>query len=473
MTTYDTILRTRHREDVGMQVARTTRTWLRSAVVCGALLASAALSLPAAQRAAARPYEPPVPVPVQVPAQVPSATGTAAPDAAATAPSQEPAVPVPVPVPAPSATADPASLPGLLTQLQALYQQMETATESYNKAKETADQQRAKAEALDTQLAAQRAQVVAGRDQVGLMARQLYRTGGVSPYLSMLDGRSPQDFFGLLHLAQRAVGHQQTVVDGLTAGQNRLTALNAQAQRALDTAQVAQNRQAAQKTQVETHLRQVEALLAGLSGVQISELQALEKQGADKAQQEFMDSKPLGRDASLRAPSKAGDRAVGYAFAQLGKPYVWGAQGPGSFDCSGLTSQAWSHAGTTIPRTAEEQWARLPHVPLSLLRPGDLVVYFPGATHVALYIGDGLVIQAPHTGAVVTVSPIAVNPVLGAVRPDMGAQPLTDYRPRPVPQSYDRPTGPAPLAEASGGRSASAGAAPGAAAAGAAAAGGS
>ncbi|WUH91038.1 NlpC/P60 family protein [Streptomyces sp. NBC_00433] len=414
-----------------MQVARTTRSRLRAAVVCGALLASAALSLPAAQRAAARPYEPPIPSP--------SATAPAPQDPDPTGPAAA--------VPAPTGTADPASLPDLLHQLQTLYQQTETATESYNKAKETADQQRVKARALDTRLAAQRSQVVAGRDQVGLMARQLYRSGGVSPYLSMLGGETPQDFFGSLHIAQRAVGHQQDVVAGLTADEQRLAALNAQAQRALDAAQVAQNRQAAQKTQVETHLRQVEALLAGLSGVQISELQALEKQGADKAQQEFMDSKALGPDAAERAPSAAGDRAIGYAFEQLGKPYVWGAEGPGSFDCSGLTSQAWSHAGIPIPRTAEEQWARLPHVPLSLLRPGDLVVYFPGATHVALYIGDGLVVQAPHTGTVVQVSPIAANPILGAVRPDLGAQPVADYQPRPIPQQKDQPQTARPQAD--------------------------
>jgi cell wall-associated NlpC family hydrolase len=404
-----------------MHMARRTRTWLRAAVVCGALLASAALSLPAAQQAAARPYEPPVPPP-SAPATspgVPGSSGAAVPD--------------------PSATADPASLPGLLTQLHSLYQQTEAATEAYDKAKETADQQRTKAEALDGQLAAQRSLVAANRDTIGQMAREMYRTGGMSPYLSMLGGRSPQDFFGQLHVTQRAVGHQQDVIDGLAAGERRLAALNAQAQHALDAAQVAQNKQAAQKTQVETHLRQVEALLAGLSGVQTSDLRALEQQGTDKAQQEFLDSKALGDGAALRAPSQTGDRAIGYAFAQLGKPYVWGAEGPGSFDCSGLTSQAWEHGGVTIPRTAEEQWARLPRVPLSLLRPGDLVVYFPGATHVALYIGNGLVIQAPHTGAVVTVSPIAVNPILGAVRPDFGAQPLADYQPRQVPPHADQP----------------------------------
>jgi cell wall-associated NlpC family hydrolase len=153
-----------------------------------------------------------------------------------------------------------------------------------------------------------------------------------------------------------------------------------------------------------------------------------------------MDAKPLGDDPALRSPSAVGARALDFAFEQLGKPYVWGAAGPNAFDCSGLTSQAWAHAGTVVPRTSQEQWARLPHVPLELLRPGDLVVYFAKATHVALYIGDGLVIQAPRPGSVVKVSPIAANPVLGAVRPDMGAASLTHYTPHSVPKSALLPT---------------------------------
>ncbi|MFI0722748.1 NlpC/P60 family protein [Streptomyces sp. NPDC021224] len=400
-------------EDTYMPVARNTRSWQRSAAVCSALLATAALSLNAGQSASARPYEPPPAPPATTPPTTPTATLGS--------------------LPTPGATADPDSLPQLLTQLQTLYQQSEAATESYNQAKVTADQQRTKARALDGQLATARAKVAAGKDQVGLLARQLYRTGGLSPYIAMLGGEDPQDFFGNLHLAQHTVETQQAAVDSLTAEQDRLTGLNAQAQKALDAAQTAQNTQAAKKTEIETNLRQVESLLAGLSGVQISELEALEQQGADKAQQEFMDSKPLGRDAAVRAPSAKGDAAIAYAFAQLGKPYVWGAVGPDSYDCSGLTSQAWGHAGVPIPRTAEEQWAKLPRVPLSLLRPGDLVVYFPKATHVALYIGNGLVVQAPHTGSYVKISPIGANPVLGAVRPDMGAQPLAHYKPRKVP----------------------------------------
>ncbi|MEU1786184.1 NlpC/P60 family protein [Streptomyces sparsogenes] len=120
------------------------------------------------------------------------------------------------------------------------------------------------------------------------------------------------------------------------------------------------------------------------------------------------------------ASAAAGQRALRYAMNQIGKPYVWGAEGPGSFDCSGLTSQAWAHAGRPIPRTSQEQWRRLPRVKLNRLRPGDLVVYFKGATHVAIYAGNGMVVQAPRPGTRVKLSPLASNPLRGAVRPTKG-----------------------------------------------------
>ena len=90
--------------------------------------------------------------------------------------------------------------------------------------------------------------------------------------------------------------------------------------------------------------------------------------------------------------------------------------------------------GRAIPRTSQEQWAELPHIALTSLRPGDLVVYFPKATHVAMYLGDGLVVQAPRPGARVKVSPIAANPLLGAVRPDPTATRWPGYHPPKLPE---------------------------------------
>ncbi|HEY0934238.1 MAG TPA: NlpC/P60 family protein [Trebonia sp.] len=97
--------------------------------------------------------------------------------------------------------------------------------------------------------------------------------------------------------------------------------------------------------------------------------------------------------------SQAG-QAVAYAYAHLGAAYVWGATGPTTFDCSGLVQAAWASAGVSIARTTEEQWATLPHIPMSDLQPGDLILY-NGESHVAMYVGGGYIIDAPHTGAVV------------------------------------------------------------------------
>ena len=94
------------------------------------------------------------------------------------------------------------------------------------------------------------------------------------------------------------------------------------------------------------------------------------------------------------------EKAVAFAYAQIGKPYVWGATGPSSYDCSGLVQAAWAAAGVSIPRTTYEQWAALPSVPMSDLQPGDLIMY-NGESHVAIYVGNDYIIDAPHTGAVV------------------------------------------------------------------------
>ena len=109
----------------------------------------------------------------------------------------------------------------------------------------------------------------------------------------------------------------------------------------------------------------------------------------------------------LPVPLSTTSVALTWAFAELGRPYVWGATGPGTFDCSGLTQFVWRAAGVTIPRVAADQYSWTVPVPLSQLLPGDLVFF--GSTdihHVGIYIGDGLMINAPHTGTVVQVSSI-------------------------------------------------------------------
>jgi len=112
-------------------------------------------------------------------------------------------------------------------------------------------------------------------------------------------------------------------------------------------------------------------------------------------------------------------KAVAFAYSKLGTWYLWGGTGP-QYDCSGLMQAAWASAGVSIPRVTYAQWAALPHVPKAQLRPGDMV-FFEGEGHVGMYVGNGLMIDAPRTGLQVRLLPLDTNWYLqnydGAARP--------------------------------------------------------
>ena len=143
-------------------------------------------------------------------------------------------------------------------------------------------------------------------------------------------------------------------------------------------------------------------------------------------------------------------RAIAYAYNRLGTPYEWGGDGTdGLFDCSGLVQAAYTSVGITMPRTASEQWYTGPHVPVDQLQPGDLVFYAtdlsnPGSIHhVGIYVGGGVMIDAPHTGAVIRFDPIGAADYLGATRP----QPLVVGRRRGRRHAAGQADGDGPDAE--------------------------
>ncbi|MDQ1511931.1 MAG: peptidoglycan DL-endopeptidase CwlO [Actinomycetota bacterium] len=119
----------------------------------------------------------------------------------------------------------------------------------------------------------------------------------------------------------------------------------------------------------------------------------------------------------LPAPSSHAQVAVDTAEAQLGKPYVYAASGPDSFDCSGLTMYAWAAAGVSLPHNAEAQYQSLPHVPMGALQPGDLVFYGSPIHHVGMFVGNGTMIEAPYTGVNVRYHSIYRPDFAGAARP--------------------------------------------------------
>ncbi|AZM75594.1 hypothetical protein D1J63_11915 [Streptomyces sp. KPB2] len=332
--------------------------------------------------------------------------------------------------PAPATTED-RTVAGLLTDLQRLYREAERATETYNGTEERLRKQRAEVRRLDKELARARTSLHDSRGAAGRLARQQYQNrSDLSPYLRLLLARDPQHAIDQGHVIGRLARERVETVGRLAGDEKKAEELARRSREALARQASLAERQERERDGVRERLRAVEELLASLTPEQLAALAELEQSGIAEQQERFLASGALGDDAK---PSAEGDRAVRFAVEQLGKPYEWGAEGPASYDCSGLTSVAWERAGTPIPRTSQEQWARLEHVPLDRLRPGDLVVYFPEATHVALYLGDGMVVQAPRPGADVKVSPIAANPVLGAVRPDPGGEPVRRYTPPRLP----------------------------------------
>ncbi|CAL9296948.1 MULTISPECIES: C40 family peptidase [Streptomyces] len=365
---------------------------------------------------------------------------------------------VAVPVPAtavPASDSKERSVATLLTDLQKLYRKAEQATEAYNATEEKLKKQRAETDRVDRALARARLSLHDSRGAAGRLARQQYQNStDISPYVRLLLARDPQHAIDQGRVIGRLARERADTIGRLTGTERRAHDLAREAREALDRQLTLTERRRKERDEVRTRLAEVQELLASLTPDQLTAVAELERDGVTKAQKKLLASGALGDDdgssdndtgsdsrsgsggsqSSVRRPTAEGGRAVRYAVRQLGKPYEWGAEGPRSYDCSGLTSQAWAESGTPIPRTSQEQWEQLKRIPLSELRPGDLVVYFPEATHVALYLGDGMVVQAPHPGAKVKVSPIAANPILGAVRPDPEGKPLRRYEPPELPE---------------------------------------
>ncbi|MFE7934380.1 NlpC/P60 family protein [Streptomyces sp. NPDC057456] len=321
----------------------------------------------------------------------------------------------------------------LLTELQRLYQEAERATEAFNATEEQLKRRRAETGRLDADLVKARLSLHRSRGAAGRLARQQYQgSTDISPYVRLLLARDPQHALDQGHLIGQLARERAGTVGRLANGERLADALARKARAALDEQLTLVERRKKERDDVTRRLDDVEELLASLTAEQLTALAELERGDVARAQEKLMASGALDED---RKPSKEGRKAVRYAVRQIGKPYEWGAEGPRSYDCSGLTSEAWGHAGTRIPRTSEEQWARLPRIPLTRLRPGDLVIYFPEATHVAMYLGEGKVVQAPRTGEQVKITEIAAQPVLGAVRPDAPPAPARSPVKNPVEAS--------------------------------------
>ncbi|MFI0512423.1 NlpC/P60 family protein [Streptomyces sp. WSLK1-5] len=326
------------------------------------------------------------------------------------------------PSPTPSPTASPTTavtnkdIEAVRQQLDALYHDAAVATDAYNAAEEKAEQQSAQIVALARKIVKGQEKLAELKARAGAAAAAQYRTNGLPDEAQLMLSDNPQQFLdatGRVLQGQRAT---KALIAELARTQQDLKQYADDASAQWTRLEANRKAKAAAKKKVERQIAAAEKLESQLEAKEKKRLAELEEQAAHKAQTAWLDSGVL-KEISGKA-GKAGKAAVAYATAQIGKPYVWGAEGPDSFDCSGLTSQAWASAGKPIPRTSQEQWKQLEHVDIKDMRPGDLIIYFDDASHVAMYLGDGAIVHAPRPGRTVTIAGAGSMPILGVVRPD-------------------------------------------------------
>ncbi|MER5657593.1 NlpC/P60 family protein [Streptomyces sp. NPDC002131] len=328
---------------------------------------------------------------------------------------------------APSAEPKP-SVEEVEKKVNDLYHQAETATEKYNATRERTTKQRKRVDTLLDDVAERTEKLNSAREELGSFAAAQYRTGASTPgTATLLLADDPQDYFDQTQLMSRLTTRQKAAVDDYVTEQAATTKKRTEASESLQSLTTSQNALKTSKATVQRKLSAARDLLSKLTAEEKARLAAIEKKkreqaaakAAELARQQAAAEKAAKEKATEQGSSsgdttgssgstatdpsyatKAG-KALAFARTQIGKPYVWGATGPDSYDCSGLTQAAWKAAGVSLPRVTYDQVNAGTTVSLTDAKPGDLVFFYDDISHVGLYIGNGMMIHAPKPGAYV------------------------------------------------------------------------
>ncbi|MBN1172750.1 MAG: C40 family peptidase [Micromonosporaceae bacterium] len=299
-------------------------------------------------------------------------------------------------VPACAAHADPTPAE-VQSQIEKASNELEDVIEAYNGINEDIKTTQSKVADVAARIKTITEQITEVESDVQTVVTAAYRGSGNLRTVSIILGAGSAD--GLLD--------QMTTLKHITRSQQRDIASYNQLRADLEQEndryatlmadQTTQQRQLAdRKTTIEGNIRDLETLKRKVSTPPVSS--------------------DVSRGTKTPAVSGAAGKAVSFAYAQLGKPYVWGADGPSGYDCSGLTMAAWSRAGVSLPHNAKQQWGKVAHIQRGSLQPGDLVFY-RSLGHVGIYVGNGNIIHAPHTGDVVRVADVDIMSPYGYGRP--------------------------------------------------------
>ena len=345
------------------------------------------------------------------------------------------------------------SLEEVQKKVDRLYREAGTATQKYNAAQERTRTQRAKVDKLLDGVAERADKLNAARGELGAFAAAQYRSGGMSETATLLLADDPQSWFDQSQLMNRLTQRQKAVVDDYRTQQAAAGRERAKAARQLESLTESQRTLKDSRREVQAKLTEARTLLSELTAEEKARLAEIERkkqaeaerkakerakqEEAEREAREAAEEKEREEAGSGGAGSGSGpgtgsgggstapgssyaakaEKVIAFARAQMGKPYVWGAAGPDSFDCSGLTQAAWKTAGISLPRTTWDQVGVGQKVSVDTAQPGDLVFFYDDISHVGIYIGGGEMIHAPKPGADVRVESIYYMPIHSVVRP--------------------------------------------------------
>jgi cell wall-associated NlpC family hydrolase len=289
------------------------------------------------------------------------------------------------------------SLKDLVAQARALSNEINSLNEQYNGLRIQLTQAQTEARVAEGTYVRDLTELRAGSLAVGQLAAQSYMNGGLTTPLELLTTSTASTLIGraaFVQELQKENGDQVSqIAEGVAAAQRARASAEQQTQRAKQlTAQMAIKRRQAQ-----------------------GKINLLNSSVFKKAMAVFNQT---GNYPNFRMPTAntIGAQALRWALSKRGDPYVWGAAGPSSFDCSGLVLWAYAKVGISLPHFTGDQWNMGVHVGRNQLQPGDLVFFYPDIGHVGLYIGNGLMVDAPDFGEDVQVQPVMWSVYVGAVR---------------------------------------------------------
>jgi cell wall-associated NlpC family hydrolase len=296
------------------------------------------------------------------------------------------------------ATPSPASVEA---QIDKQWNDLEPIIEQYNDVHGKLLKNQAQQKKLAAQITPLQIQVDVALSQVRGLATDAYMQGAPNAFSAMIMSGSPTGLTDKLTYLDQLARHQQSQIAGVAKLRDQY---------------------AATKSDLDTLTTSIAARDADLSKrkaaieKQINSLQKLRIQAYGASGES--DGPYKTGPCPVTYTNDKGGRAAQKACDLIGKPYVFGADGPGSYDCSGLTKAAWASVGVTLEHYTKDQWNEGRAVSRDELQPGDLVFYYPGSLHhVAIYIGGGMVVHAPHTGDHVRMATIDRGPIAGYRRP--------------------------------------------------------